>query len=433
MVLNLKDLVDTDFKKWCKDHFVPLFVFILPAIFIGANLLYPDYKLPLLPFELCCLAIIACLICCYPEHVWKKTVECFNGTFGITSSEDTDSAKPDSAKPSSQILRNLLVSIAVLVGTVITGVVLVSLLSMSGIICAHANTGSETRSPDVGTLSDLAGGQATAGDASVQKGNFVPNDQALPDMQGNLAMEASTIQDEGVASSKCKKVNREDHRSLSENHLLNKFRYGVKSDVGAEFEVHELNLVQSLADQSHWKDVAVALNMSPSTILDNYRETEQELMESSRRLFDKIYDRGYDGKFTWDAYIDGFKETGVLQGVVDDLVKMLECIPISISREVSRNLLYHMTCDKGGTHLNLIDKVAHHWRAVARTFKINEHFIFANRNVPELSASTVLRRLYDSGYKGKLGWQGVLNILRDTNLTKLYGKLDRALNCMLED
>jgi len=200
-----------------------------------------------------------------------------------------------------------------------------------------------------------------------------------------------------------------------------------------ERELRELNLVKSLAEELHWKALAQVLDMSPNVILNNYKETQAELEESSRRLFDKLHDRGYKGRFNWDAYLEGLRETEAVDGIVKRLEQMLACKPISRTLDdVKRDHFRSMTCDSDQTTLKLEKEVARHWPDIARQFGIQEEFISNKVNVPELCAADVLRRLYDNGYHGALGWQGVLDALQDASLTKIWTQLETALNCVVK-
>ena len=93
--------------------------------------------------------------------------------------------------------------------------------------------------------------------------------------------------------------------------------------------------------------------MNPSTILDNYKETKQELAESACRLFEKIHDRGYKGRFDWNAYIEGFHNTGEMDAIVEKLEKMLDCNSISRTQQeaVKPKLFKTMTCKRDKTTL----------------------------------------------------------------------------------
>ena len=53
-----------------------------------------------------------------------------------------------------------------------------------------------------------------------------------------------------------------------------------------------------------------------------------------------------------------------------------------------------------------------------------------NTSVPERGASEVLSQVYAGGYKKQFGWQGVLDVLRDSHIDYLWEALNQALDCV---
>ena len=259
-----------------------------------------------------------------------------------------------------------------------------------------------------------------------------------PDITPMFHMEPSKIEEQSGGSGeprewkKCKKLDREDRDALSEN-LLRSLTYSVQADgFCSPPDMYQLDLAKELAKHSAWKNVANFVGVNPDVIADHYKQTAKEERESSHKLLNKIYDEGYNGRYDWNMYVEGLRRAG-LDGIAVELVKMLECnsVPMDRQQEVKSYMLNSITCKE--TRFSLEEKVADHWRDLAKAFNIKETSISPKASVPERGASEVLSNLYARGYNGQYGWQGVLDVLKDCHTPytdNLWDTLNRALNCV---
>ena len=227
---------------------------------------------------------------------------------------------------------------------------------------------------------------------------------------------------------KCKKLDRKGH--LSEDLLMNKLTYSVRDDrYCAPSDMHHLNLAKELAEHSQWRNVANRVGVNPEVIVDHYKQTAEEERESSRKLLNEIYRRGYKGKYDWNMYVKGLKRAE-LYGIAEELVSILKCssIPLDRKEKVEPAMFHSITCKE--TRFRLEEQVSEHWRDLAKAFNIRERFISPKVSVPESGASEVLSKLYARGYKKQYGWQGVLDVLWDSQAHKLWETLNEALDCV---
>ena len=224
----------------------------------------------------------------------------------------------------------------------------------------------------------------------------------------------------------CKKIDRKDHNSLTSQQLFQLKYYKKKPHP----ELKELNLAEEIA--SNWVNLANVLDINPAVVRSNNRESPDALKQASIRLFERLYSEGCHGELNWNAFINAINETHKLNRVVKELVNMLKCLDIDIydMDAVERKHFHHMDCKKDKTTLNLEESVAEYWRKIANICKINPISISADRGTTEKCAHEVLTKLYDQGYKGSLGWQGVLDALSDGSFEILVKKLDNALDCV---
>ena len=222
------------------------------------------------------------------------------------------------------------------------------------------------------------------------------------------------------AQSECERLDLNYYGDVRENHLLGKIRY----DIGSK--TFTFNLVKELAADNNWKHVADATDeIDPRTILTHYKQTREELLESSERLFKELRSQGYKGKFHWNAYLEGLKNTENpnLNFVIKSLDDILDCLEIdrTAMEEVTPKRFRSLKC--GRKSLSLIDKVAEEWRSVAKEFGINEQAIFFAQNIPELCATQVLKEMHQRAYT----WQDIIKYVEKAELKRVAEKLKRAL------
>lgn len=85
--------------------------------------------------------------------------------------------------------------------------------------------------------------------------------------------------------------------------------------------------------------------------------------------------------------------------------------------------------------LRIIEKVAPHWRELARIFDFDERIIAGNyNNGVDFSGNCcydVLREWFQRGAPGyPLTWNGLIHALRDIKLHELITDLEMALECI---
>lgn len=221
----------------------------------------------------------------------------------------------------------------------------------------------------------------------------------------------------------CKKMNITVREDLNKQLLIDVLKY---HDEDISYTIREIDLVNELAMENTtlWESVATELGLNHTDISQKAKEISQfSFVEISRRLFRKLHQNGDD----WDAYIDRFNKTGKLNGTIDDLKSMLKCKNLRLSKhDAVKEFKFY--CNK--TYLNLIEDVAPCWKEVAEAFKVENLTNYDDDDLRRLSASIVLRNLYASGYKGQLGWQGVLDVLRDAGGKRTHARLETALKCV---
>ena len=223
------------------------------------------------------------------------------------------------------------------------------------------------------------------------------------------------------AATKCKKIDLESRDYDIMNHL---YRIRSRND-------RTLNLVSEVS-KAGWRNLAEVLDLHPSNIENNHRRDKNVLLKVSQDLFDKIYQKGYEGRFTWRAYVEALRKIPELDNVVNDLESMLDCKGIDRDDiDAVKPLLFkHMSCSS--QTFKLIEQASFSWREIAITFKIDPEFILDSKKIDEKCSYDVLSELYRRGYKGSFTWQGVLNALSDADLPLVVQKLENALECVID-
>ena len=177
--------------------------------------------------------------------------------------------------------------------------------------------------------------------------------------------------------------------------------------------------------------MAQVLNLKPSNIENNHRRSEN--VKASQDLFDTIYRKGYERRFTWRAYIEALRKTPGLDKVVNDLESMLNCQGIDKDDIDAVRPEYFTSMSCGSKTFKLIEQASFYWREIANTFKINPDLILnINKSIDEKCSYDVLSELYRRGYKGSFTWQGVLDALSDAELPLVVQKLKNALECVID-
>ena len=198
-------------------------------------------------------------------------------------------------------------------------------------------------------------------------------------------------------------------------------------------EIKHLNLVKEI--ESHWEDLADAMNINPEIILADHNP-KYKPGDYSRWLLNKMIDECLKHCCYWGGIIDALKITEGLDRVAIELSEILDCL--NVDREdidaIKRSDLQKMSCsDTNGEkkEISLIKKIAPHWRRLAKTVGIDERLIIEG-GIMEACAYDVLTKLFDRGYKGSLTWQGFISALEASgpSLERLVKLLKKALNCV---
>ncbi len=423
MAEKLAECVDTDAsKKWTKDNSMVTFMVVFPCVILGVWLVVPEIWPLALILAIPWLLGSLYLICSHPLTVkmkffnffayFKKIVDVPDETEASVRQEDssdTDSSgsqrvMSDGGEPRARG------------GTTPTSRAHVprnsSILSSS----SHRSFSSVLQCVSVTYLLVFLLGvscleQGGAGNGG--GGAYLPSDQATPDIQGNVV--------DPAGDGECRRLNKTDYGDVEKDLLLGRIKYTADS-------MHnEMNLVEALAEENRWERVAEVRNLiNPQTIHIHFKETREELEESSYRLFKELRNVGYKGEFGWAAYIEGFKnaENPRLGHVIKDLKAIVDCLGVSQTamEAVTMQLFRTMKC--GDKSLSLIEDVAEEWRSVAREFGVKEHLIFSERNIPVQCASAVLKQFYEFAFT----WQEIVDIVHEAGLNKIAKKLERALD-----